>query len=419
MGAWPPHDLGLASPMNREGPDPTERTCTPVAATTDEHLAEVRAALPATTRFHYLNTGTCGPLPVSTARAMAEAAQRELDEGRIGMAGFHALFGQLTRVRQAYARMIGAPEGSVAVTHHTTDGMNVAIASQRFRPGDEVLATSIEHVGGLAPLYLAAERYGVHVRRVDVGHGGGDVAAQVEAAITPRTRLLSISHVSYSTGATLPIAEVAEACHRHGVLVAVDAAQSAAAIPVDVGALDVDFYAMPGQKWACGPEGTGAVYVRPELLPATLPPVLGGFGLAGHDDHALTYRMQPDARRFEVGSVYRPAVAGLAESLRWRQEDVGLDWGYRRIAAMVRRCRALLSDVPGVQFFTPEGREAGLLVFAVAGATPQQVVDACAARDVVIRTIARPAAVRVSTGFYNDEADLLALRDAVAGLTRG
>ncbi len=379
-------------------------------------LAAVRAALPAVGRMHYLNTGTCGPLPAGTAEAMRAAAEREVTEGRIGMAGFMALFESLASVRARYEQMVHAPAGSVAVTHHTTEGMNVAIAGQRWRPGDEVLATDIEHIGGLAPLYLVAERYGVAVRRVDIGDGGGDVAGKVEAAIGPRTRLVSISHVSYSTGATLPIAEVAAACHRHGVLVAVDAAQSAGAIPVDVAALDCDFYAMPGQKWVCGPEGTGAVYVRPELIPGTLPPALGGFGLAEHDDAALTYRIQPDARRFEVGSVYRPGIAGLAESLRWRLEDVGLDWGYEQIRANARRCRALLEEVRGVTVHTPPGREAGLLVLSVAGLTPQQVVDACAAHNVVIRTIARPAAVRVSTGFYNDEADLVALRDAIAAM---
>ena len=379
-------------------------------------LAALRAALPAVSKIHYMNTGTCGPLPAGTAEVMRAAAEREVSEGRIGMAGFMALFDDLTAVRARYEQVVHAPAGSVAVTHHTTEGMNVAIAGQRWRPGDEVLATDIEHIGGLAPLYLMAERYGVAVRRVDVGDGGGDVAGMIEAAIGPRTRLLSISHVSYSTGASLPIAEVAAACHRHGVLVAVDAAQSAGAIPVDVAALDCDFYAMPGQKWLCGPEGTGAVYVRPELMAATLPPALGGFGLAAHDDAALTYRMQPDARRFEVGSVYRPGIAGIAESLRWRLEDVGLEWGYERIRANVRRCRAMLEDVPGVSIHTPAGREAGLLVVSVAGHSPQEVVDACAAHNVVIRTIGRPAAVRVSTGFYNDEEDLVALRDAIAAM---
>ena len=382
-------------------------------------LAAVRAALPAVAKIHYLNTGTCGPLPAGTIEVMRAAMEREGSEGRIGPARARAGFDAPVRARAAYERMAHAPAGSVAITHHTTEGMNVAITGQRWRPGDEVLATDIEHIGGLAPLYLIAERYGVAVRRVDLGDGGGDVAGKIEAAIGPRTRLLSISHVSYATGASLPIAEVAAACHRHGVLVAVDAAQSAGAIPVDVAALDCDFYAMPGQKWVCGPEGTGAVYVRPELVAGTLPPAMGGGSLAAHEDGQLTYRMQPDARRFEVGSVFRPGIAGLAESLRWRLEDVGLEWGYERIRENVRRCRAMLEDVPGVRIHTPAGREAGLLVFSVAGRTPAEVVAACTERNVIIRTIGRPTAVRVSTGFYNDEADLVALRDCIAGLGRG
>src|SRR5262249_48027763 len=127
-----------------------------------------------------------------------------------------------------------------------------------WRSEDEVLTSTVEHPGIVAPLHHLARRSGVSLRTV--------APEAVAYAITDHTRLVAVSHVSFSTGACLPIAEIASAARDTGALLLVDGAQAVGALPVDVHALDVDAYAFPGQKWLCGPEGTGALYVRPGLM---------------------------------------------------------------------------------------------------------------------------------------------------------
>src|SRR5690606_35345575 len=130
-----------------------------------------------------------------------------------------------------------------------------------WRAGDEVIISDLEHVSGVAPWQRLATARGVKI--INLKSLGGYVSPrQIEEAITDSTRLVCLSHVSYATGAELPVREACAAASRRGVMVVVDGAQSAGHILVDVRSIGCDFYALPGQKWLLGPEGTGALYVR-------------------------------------------------------------------------------------------------------------------------------------------------------------
>lgn len=381
-------------------------------------IARIRSDLPAVAHVRYFNNGTCGPLPVSSARAMADEAAREVETGRVGEKVHARAQDQRARLRAALTQFLGAPDGTVALTHHTTEGMNIAVLGHDFTPGDEILTTDVEHPGALAPLYTLRERRGVRLTALRVGADAGDLPERVRAAIGPRTRLLVLSHVSYSTGALLPVAEVAAVCRQRRVPVVVDGAQSAGAIAVDVVALGVDAYAIPGQKWLYGPEGTGALYVRREVIPTLVPPMAGYHSVAEHDDEALTYTFHPDARRFEVGSMYLPGLRGLQASLSWLHEDVGVAWAHRRIRTMALQCRERIAALSGARLITPEPA-AGLVVFTLDGVDPEAAVATLEAKGIAIRWIPRPRALRVSVGLHNDESDLEALVEALAQLARG
>jgi L-cysteine/cystine lyase len=283
-----------------------------------------------------------------------------------------------------------------------------------WRPGDELITTDQEHQGGLVPAYMAGQRYRLTVRVVDVGLGDGAFLAALEEAISPRTRLISLSHVSWLSGARLPLAEIVALAHRHQILVVADGAQAAGAMPVDVRQLGVDMYAVPGQKWLCGPEGMGALYVRRGRIGELAPTFAGYRTLASglHMDFAGAFQLAPGARRYEVGTTHGPSLQAMRESLRWLEEAVGWPWAFARIAQLAAQAAELLNQVPDVRVQTPANR-AGLISFSVDGLAPQEVVSQLAERGIMIRAVPFVDWLRVSTGFFNTEEDLLRLRDAL------
>src|SRR3990172_1994926 len=247
-----------------------------------EKLAAIRAALPATVAGIYLNTGTSGPLPAATVSAMRELEDWEERVGRADPAGWDAFLERMDECRGVLAALLSAGPESIALTHSTTDGMNIATWGVDWRPGDRALTTNAEHPGLLGPLVAVRDRAGVALDIVDV-EGGGDPALiqeRIAAAMTPRTRLVSLSHVLWTTGAVLPVVEIGRIARERGVWYAVDAAQSAGAILVDAEAIGADFIAFPGQKWLLGPEGTGALWASPRAVAEALPVTAGWLSFA-------------------------------------------------------------------------------------------------------------------------------------------
>jgi L-cysteine/cystine lyase len=384
----------------------------------DVKVQSIRDQLPAVQDVAFLNAGTCGPLPTAAAEAMAQAAQRELEEGRANVVGLMEFMETQKRTRAAVASFFGVETDSIALTHHTTEGMNIITWGIEWQPGDEIVTTTLEHPGGLYPLYMVRARRGVVLRFADVGLGA-DALPAIERAFTARTRVLALSHVTYSSGARFPLREIIQLAHSRGVMVAVDGAQSAGVFDINFRELDVDFYALSGQKWLCGPEGTGALYVRPDRLDDLWPTFVGYGSFADHDGRGY-FLPSPGAARFHAGGVYRPGIAGLLAALTWFQETVGPQWAYQRIAHLAQRCRDLLAQIPGVHIVTPASAQAGLVNFAPRGWTPRQMaglMQAVIDRGYQVRAIFHePYCLRVSTGFYNTEAELAGLRDVVAEL---
>jgi len=381
-------------------------------------LDQIRDQLPAVQHAAFLNTGSCGPLPTVAAQAMAEAAQHELRAGRADITAYIAFEANVQQTRAALGRLFNVDKSSIALTHHTTEGMNIVTWGIEWQPDDEVVTTTLEHAGALYPLYVLQARRRVLLRFADVGLGADPLPA-IERAFTPRTRLLVLSHVSYSSGASFPLQEIIQFAHSRDVMVAVDGAQSAGVFDIDLDALEVDFYALPGQKWLCGPEGTGALYVRPDRL-ADLQPTFVGYSSFERQDWQGHYLPMPGAARYHVATLYRPGVIGQLAALRWFQETVEPAWAYQRIAHLAGRCRELLTGLEGVQVITPPERQAGLVNFVPVGWSPRRMAGLMSAmiqRGSLIRIIPHPPyCLRVSTGFYNTEQELVGLRDTLGEL---
>ncbi len=380
-------------------------------------LSEIRAQLPAVQQVAYFNAGTHGPLPQVVADTMVAVAQQELHEGRATYAAFDAQANHTTRLRQALADLLHVPVSTLALTHSSTEGMNVALWGLRWQPGDEVITTSLEHPGLISPLAILRQRAGITVRFVDVGYGERNrLLAGIQRAFTRRTRLVALSHVAYSSGALFPLEEVIDLARQHGAWVLVDGAQSVGAIPLDLTALGVDFYAGPGQKWLCGPDSSGMLYVNPDRLDDLLP-TFGSYTVqASHDDQGY-FLPALGAQRFESLTWYRPAVLGLAAAVTWLHDAVGMARVFERTAALSNLLCERLVSIPGVTVLTPAGQRAGLVNFDVQGWSPQAqagLVTALFDQGYLVRSIPhRPYCLRAAAGFYNTEDEVLGLVQAL------
>ena len=381
------------------------------------NLTEVRNQLPAVQASAYLNTGSYGPLSRAAATAIAEESRQQLEVGRLASLGES---GQSigASLRAGFARIFGCGSDEVALTHHTTDGMNIATWGVQYRPGDEIVTNSWEHPGGLLPVFAAARRFDLKVRMVSLDKEDDEetILAKFDRVIGPRTKLVSVTHVSWKTGTILPIDRLAELVHLHGGLLAVDGAQSGGAIRLDMSSSGADFYAIPGQKWLCGPEGIGALYVHRERTGDLLQTYVGYPSLrdGGAYDETGIFLPPHGAKRYEVGTTYRPAMAGMLSGLQWL-EDLGLDWVYDRTLEATQMTREVLSAIPAVHLLhTPT--HAGLTSFTIDGISPSAAVERLAEAGVLIRSVPDPDLIRVSSHFFNDENDIDRLRAGIEGL---
>ena len=347
---------------------------------------QARAQFPVLERFAYLNAGTNGPLARATVEVMNEQNARDLVEGRSGMDYFHGMLDLREDVRAGIATVIDVEPESVALTDSTTRGCALVLAGLGLTEQDEVITTDQEHFGLTGPLYAT----GARVVIVDADEDA------IVAAVTPRTRLIATSHVLWTTGRRLDLHRVREDA---GVPVLVDGAQSAGAIAPDVGALD--FYTVSAQKWLCGPESTGALYVAdPERLRVKSPSYMS------QDSYEASGAFVPKegAKRFDSGWIPVPALRGLQAALGTRPE-----WCYERAAEMAARCAELLA--PHVEVVTPAG-DSTLVSFRPNG-DPTELVASLHDAGVIVRELPGRNLVRASCGWWTNEDDVQRLAAGV------
>jgi L-cysteine/cystine lyase len=363
----------------------------------------VRAQLPVTTTTAYLNTGTAGPWPTPVVEAIERALRREQALGRASPSGLPDFRPVLVDTRDRLAALIGADADEVALTHSATEGIDIVVWGLDWQPGDEVVTTSVEHRGVLVPVRQLGARRNVAVNVANVGSGGaGQSVAAIEASLTPKTRLVALSHVSFSTGACLPIQQIAELAHAAGAMIVVDGAQAVGALPVDVHALGVDFYAFPGQKWLCGPEGTGGLYVRRDRQTQLGSTFVG------------TRSATPGAGRYEWGTLFRPGMHGLQAALAWF-DAIGRDAIFARTAELATYCYSRVAALPGVELVTPEDARAGLVHIRLPGEDLDTRVAALSDQGFTVRSVPDTRSLRISCAFFNTPAEIDGLVKTLKG----
>ena len=419
--AWAPvvpvGRLAFLGGMDGAGTDPvfgaaTDPAPRPIGRTGPQEawVARARAEIPASTGNLYFQTGGIGPSPEAVIDHVQErlAFQNESPaDPRVATDMAHIE----PDLRAQLGRVFGAGADEVALTHSTSEGISIVAWSLNWMPGDEVVISNTEHPANVIPWYVLRDRFGIVIREIDLSTGT-DLIDEVRDQLSGRTRMVSISHVSRNNGRTLRTGESAELgalLRSRGVRYHLDGAQGPGCVPTDFRALGCDCYSTCGHKWLLGPKGTGALFVRREVLDDVR------LSWAGSHSHATmdyegAYTLLPSAARYEFGTRALADFAGFARAVEW-MEEIGLERVEERIQSLVDHAIEGVDGTTGLGVSSPRARPDRSGVFVL------ELPEGCDAtrlyndlrdeEDILASPVRQPLDFRLSIHFFNtrDEID--------------
>jgi selenocysteine lyase/cysteine desulfurase len=351
----------------------------------------------------HLQTGTLGltPKPVFDATV---AAARELELNPL-IGAYGPGKEKLDGMRKQAAELLGCSFGEIILTGSTTSGMNMVAEGLRLSAGDRVITTDQEHHGGFLCWEWLKRRHGVELDIVAIPPGDSDPQKIVDAfarAITPKTKVISFSHILYSTGVRMPAAQICALAREGGCIVVIDGAQSVGAIPVDVKALGCHAYATTGHKWLNGPKGTGLLYLSDELGDAV-------------DAMALQSGRQANSDATGISNI--AGLHGLGAAIAYIQA-IGVERIEQHNLALCAELREGLSRFPQITFATPATGPlvSQLLTFSLASVDVKKLRGILAARyRVHVRAVEQGEyrGLRASPHLFNNSDDVQALLRAL------
>jgi cysteine desulfurase/selenocysteine lyase len=375
--------------------------------------------------IHYLDNGASAQTPLAVIDAVRSY---ELTSRANVLRGVHRLAERATELyenaRADVAKFLGVQPMEIVFTGGCTVAINLVAYSygQLLKPGDRILLSELEHHSNIVPWQLLRQRSGVELDMIPVTSDGQIDLGLLPELLTPKTKLISLAHVSNVTGALLDVRKVVEAAKSVGAKVMLDGAQRAPHGPLDLMALGIDFYVFAGHK-AYGPNGVGVLWAKPELLEA-MPPFQGGGSMIGRVTFAET-TWAPPPRRFEAGTPPIGPAIGLGTACNWM---AALDWTatHDHEMGLVQRVLDGLQEIDGTQILGPASLQNRYPVvsFMLDGVHPHDVAQTLDSFGVAVRAghhCAQPlmdrfdldGTTRVSIAPYNDNSDIDALLTGV------
>ncbi|NOV27022.1 aminotransferase class V-fold PLP-dependent enzyme [Cupriavidus necator] len=388
-------------------------------------IQAIRADTPLTASTIYLDTAAASIPPdavLDTVRSYL------LDTGHVGIylpAFRKQTYARVEAVRATLADWLNCAADELAFTKNATESISIAARGIAWQAGDEVLVADTEMLSNLLPWRRLEQSHGIVVKIVAANAEGLLSAEAFEAAITPRTRLLTFSHLPNSTGAVQPAAQICAVARRRGVLSLVNGAQSVGMLRSDVAEMDCDFLAGCGRKALRATEGSGFLYVRRALI-AQVEPMLVGWWNGAYDRATGALSLVPGAKRFEAGCPIVPAILGLGTAIDYAAA-IGIDAIEARVRDLTEYAVAKFSSIPGFELYGPAdvAHRIGIVPFNVRGVDPARIVAALETQQCIIEAgnfmadaiLARygvSTMARVSLHYFNTHEEI----DRVAALIR-
>ncbi len=344
----------------------------------------------------FLNNGSLGVAP----KPVLEAVTAYLDRAAALRVEEYPRWGYetLDEYRTELAEFTGCKKDELALTHNATEAMSIIAGGMPLRTGDEVVITDQEHPSGRCPWLLRQARDGIRVREVKLPippDNPGRLVDVLVSAIGPRTRVLSFSGITTTTGLVMPIREICEAARAKGVITVVDGAHMNGQVPFRIAELGCDYFAGSPHKWLFAPAGCGLLYIREERLEEHYPLVVTG----DWDDKKLKA-----ARFMRVGTNNRAIFEGLMAGMRFARR-IGPDRIYARIHALARRTLERARSLPYAEMLTPDDDRlfGAMVTFRLKGDDVRRLWELCRKRR-IWTTEKNP--LRISTHIHTRPADL-------------
>ncbi|HEY0673398.1 MAG TPA: aminotransferase class V-fold PLP-dependent enzyme [Longimicrobiales bacterium] len=341
----------------------------------------------------YLNVGTLGAQPRPVVHAVIDATRRVAESVPAGI--------NWEKIKQGTAQLLDCDAEGLAFPRNTTEAMNFIASGLDYRAGDHIVTTNHEHIGGLCCWQLVAARQQLELTQVPLAAAPTDpqqVFEQIRRALTPRTRVVSVSHVNFTTGFTMPVREIVQLCRERGIISVIDGAHPPGLMPVSLREIDPDFYAGSPHKWLLAPQGIGLLWMKQEWRARLWPSVASG----DWD------RKELGAQRFNhLGTMDESRYAGYEAALAfYRLLDPARV--YARIEELRQHLFERLERIPGIQLATPRRNSAGMVAFRLAHISALELQKKLSAHNIRTRVIGEYdyGFMRLSPHVYNSVGEL-------------
>lgn len=411
--------------------------------------AKIKKRLLLTNNCIYLNSGGLGPNPEAVLDVQLNfLRKRNTGNGPSSSILQENLKRKILNIREKIAAFLGLQSdlGEIIFTPNTTEAIRFVLDAINFSSNDEILTTDLEHDTALYNCVITHQKFGVHIKKISLYDNHRNLEAipkLIRKQITPNTRLLLISHISYSTGIRLPVEEIIKTCKASfpNLLILIDGAHATGQINVDLRKINCDFYATDAHKWLLGPEGIGLLYARKKFLEANNPNKINFHFLRGlsvnpnYEPNATTFNALLNSqnvsfshivnsqRALELGTVNRSDILGLGAAIEFIN-NIGIDNIEKRIFYLTNILREKLRNLPQIKIISPDNKNlcSGIVSFQIKDFDSYNKLKDLTKKlehdyNIICRAIPYPKCIRTCVHFFTNERDIDTFLKVISQIT--
>jgi len=389
----------------------------------EQEIQQFRAETKGTAeRMHFNNAGSSLP-PDVVLDTVINYLTEEASYG--GYETEYKYNAELNNTYALIARLINADVNEIAVVENASTAWWLAFNGIDFKAGDEIITSEMEYVTNLISFTHTKKTYGVKIKVIPNDEHGNFSLSELEAAISPQTKLIAITHIASSTGGMMPVVKIGKIARKHGVLYLVDACQSAGQVPVDVREIDCDMLSVTGRKYLRAPRGTGFLYVRKTIQDKLKLQLMDGFTTQWVTE--TDYKIRDDARRFELYEKNRALILGLGKAVEYAL-NIGVDRIWQRVQYLANILRNQLRSIEGISVHDFGDEQCGIVTFTVNEIDSAVIKAKLAEKQINVSVgLAKStlffmnknhlsSVVRASVHYYNTEKEIIIMCDVLRSL---